>query len=788
MNKLSSIKRYFMKGNSFAVKKLRKPAVPNGIDQNVTGDASLLKRLITPSVVVDDPAYLQINDEKHSILAMIGIPGIMRPNWMYHLINDASGQVDFSQHISPIDNDAAVTKIEDVIDKLKTSQELARIDKRELSLTEAAQIASLTERLAKLNRGEECMFNFATYFCVHDSEERVLETNVSSLKSALRGIMIKPEQMVYRNTRGHSAMMPTCIDDLDTARHMDTTSAAMTIALPGRARIDTNPTAGTVIWEHASGMPIHIDRFDSSMMNYNMAVFASSGSGKSFLISLFVMRDLETGKDVILIDPKGEYSGLVSEFGGENIVIQEGSATTMNPFDLGRSSLAVRKQSLPAFFEMLTGGITDAGRSIIDTCINVLYEVKGITNDRNTWNREMPTIGEFYEILASYINGRIKTEFDVVQSDRVAAMALASKVKRFADGGTYESFFNGQTTIKFDGKLINYDISAVPKDVQNAVMYMLMSSIYEYMSESDRGFRSVVIDEAWAILASNSEHVHNIIKTCRFKKMGLVLVTQDLADVMKSGVDEAIINNVALTIVMRIATAYSKQMGSMMGLTAAQASDLAGLDRGEGYLISGKNAMKFKTPSAHAEKKLIEASANGVPRDTTVPVDLSQDIHRCRDLSPSQIEHLSDKQLVGGPYTRINGSKIIGRGTADFMIRNLPANQSPEHYILTRLIAEIAKSKGLKTELNDYGVDCDVMVEMPNGSLIGFEYETGRNNRSDVLDKVDRLNELSRIDKWWFVTSSANTKKYAEMHSKTITGGMVEKTIDEMCAKQTTSD
>jgi hypothetical protein len=784
MNKLTSLKRYFLKGNSVIVRKLRTPSVPTNIDMDVTGDASMLKRLITPTVVVDEPDHIQIGDEKHSILAMVGIPGTMKPNWMYHLINDASGRVDFSQHISPIDNDVAMKKIEKSIDKLKTSQELARIEKKELSLSEASQLGSLTKRLASIQRGEERMFDFATYFSVHADDERVLETNVASLWSALQGIMIKPERMVYRNTRGHMSMMPVGIDDLETARHMDTTSAAMTIALPGRARIDTNPTAETVIWEHASGMPIHINRFDSSMMNYNMAVFASSGSGKSFMISLFIMRDLETGKDVIIIDPKGEYSGLVAEFNGENIIIQEGSPTTMNPFDLGRSSLSVRKQSLPAFFEMLTGGVTDAGKSILDTCINVLYETKGITNDRSTWNKEMPTIGEFYEVLASYINGRIKTEFDIIQSDRVAAMALASKVKRFADGGTYESFFNGQTSIKFDGKLINYDISNVPADVQNAVMYMLMSSLYEYMSESDRGFRSVVIDEAWAILASNSIHVHNIIKTCRFKKMGLILVTQDLADVMKSGVDEAIINNVALTIVMRIATAYSKQLGSMMGLTMAQAADLPGLERGEGYLISGKNAMKFKTPPAQIEKKLIEASANGVNVDASAPMDMSKDIHRCRDLTHSQIEHLTDPQLVGGAYTRVNGSKIIGRGTADFMIRNLPSNQSPEHFIMTHLIAEIGKLKGLKTTINDNGMDCDVMMELPNSYVIGFEYETGKNNRSDVMDKTERLDLSARIDKWWFVTSSANLKEYADLHLRTVTSGKVEQTIVDNCERQ----
>ena len=193
--------------------------------------------------------------------------------------------------------------------------------------------------------------------------------------------------------------------------------------------------------------------------------------------------------------------------------------------------------------------------------------------------------------------------------------------------------------------------------------------------------------------------------------------------------------------------------------------------------------MKFKTPSAPEEKELIEASANYVHQDTAEPVNLARDIYRCRDLTPSQIDHLQDKQLFGGAFTRVNGSKIIGRGTADFMIRNCPANQSPEHYIMVRLIADIAESKGLETTINDYGKKCDVMVRLSDSFMIGFEYETGSNSKSSVLDKVNRLNSTDRIGEWWFVTSSANTKKYVEMHSKTTTSGKVEQVLDEIIAE-----
>jgi len=754
MSHLSALRRKLSKTEFKPIKHVGKRA-KRASRRLFSNSDSMLNRLTTPNIVINDPDTIKIGNEYHAIIAMTGIPGTMKPNWLHSIVNDSEGAINFSQTITPIDNSTALN--------------------------------ALKERLNLLVGGKEKSFQVATYFNVHDTNLTALGRQISRLKSLLGGMMILHDQTTYRNIAGHEAMMPICVDKLDTARNMDTTSTALTIALPGQARINTDQTGPVVMYEYSSKMPIHFDRFSSSMVNANMAIFASSGAGKTVATSEFIMRDLGMNQDVVIIDPKGEYAGLVDELGGTNIQIHEGSDVTLNPFQLGTGpsdSLNTRKQSLPAFFEMMIGTISDAGFAILEDCVNVAYLKKGITDDRTTWDREPPVMSEFYEVLYSYVNGSIEGAEHFDHSERVSALALARKIKRFATG-TYRSFYDGQSTIDFGGKLINYDISAVPKDVQNGVMYLIMSQMYDYMSAKQRGNRTLYIDEAWAILASNAEHVHNMMKTCRSRRMGIVAITQDLADVMKSGIDEAILNNVGTHIVMKMSADYGNILGKKIGLTPSQSAELPRLKKGEGYIVTNGNAMKFRIPVSERELNLIESSAD-FKKQAIGTLDLTKNFYRCKDLSASDILWMTDAARGKDRFTRYDREKTLGRGTADYLIKSLPKNQSAGHYIVVKLIAELAESMGLSATINDYGHDFDVVVENANSFVLGFEVETGKNKRDDVLAKVERLNkrcaENGGVD-WWFVVPGDKRKEYASMHSQTMTSGKVEGLLSEFVEK-----
>jgi len=112
------------------------------------------------------------------------------------------------------------------------------------------------------------------------------------------------------------------------------------------------------------------------------------------------------------------------------------------------------------------------------------------------------------------------------------------------------------------------------------------------------------------------------------------------------------------------------------------------------------------------------------------------------------------------------------------MIKKTEAdNQSDEHFILTRLVADVAEKEDLDVTISDYGKNADVVVTNSEGKTAGFEVEMSTNNNSDLLKKVDRLNETKGLDLWYFVTAKDDTKKYEKYHNNTISFAGVSKCI-----------
>lgn len=736
---------------------------------------SLLHSLLTPDQVINRIDTLQIGDEYHAFIGAMGYPGVLSRNWLSSIVDTTDGgNLNFSQFITPIDREKAQTKLQRHINELETEMALNTLDGKITPQTTVSKLHSARERMITLTGGTENAFDIANYFSVHDTSLPNLDRAIASLISTIKGLQIVPSRLHLRGWGGHRCMMPIGVDDIGMIRAMDSTATCRSLLLPGRARINSGEGGSIIGTEFDSGLPIVFNRFARSMNNANMLVLAQSGAGKTYSMSLDIMHQIEMGNDVVIFDTKPDYLKVVEDLGGLNVTIKAGSETCLNPFTIGTGpsdTLTSRKQELPTFIGLLVGGVSEAAKSGLMTCINHMYTAHGIIEkDPETWKISPPIMKDLYNTIVLYIDGKIKTDIKIQHSDIVSATTLAKDLYPYAsDEGLYSSFFNGQTNLDLSGKLTNYDISGVPVEIRDAIMYLLLANTYEYMQQRHRGHRSVYLEEAWALLASNSEYIKRIIKLCRGFNMSLVIITQDLADVVGSSAGDAIIGNTATKIVLKIDNAFASQVGELVGLTVAEAATLPKADKGEGYLIVGGIATRFRTPSAPAEKKLIEGGSNA--NTVSERFNATQDFYVRKDMSPQQLHTLEHLKFRRVPSNR------LGRGTADYMLGKVATNQSDDHFIMTHLIAAAANDLGMKSEINDYGKEFDVVIRNEYGFIIGFEVETGNNNWSDVVAKADRLNEPSerlKAKEWYFVVPSNMTKKYGEVHDNTITGGQIK--------------
>ena len=780
MTRYDSVKEYFGTLNTKSVKLTRKRHKPTFklLSEQRMG---LLHAMLRPDKIINNPNYLQLNDSLHRVVAAAGYPSQIKYGWFWDMVNSKSTPIDYTQHIEPQDKDVAIAAMQKHIKDLNVEIKLKEIDKKPVPEHLLIKLGAAKKKLAALAGGDEKSFTIANYFTVSAPDQKTLTKLTANIKSMLGGKMIIPHVLTFQHLSGFKSMMPTAEDTVKHIRHVDTTSCALSLALPGRARLNTTEHGQILFVDRKTGLPIAFDRFDRSMMNANVVMLAGSGRGKSFLTTKDILQQIYEGRDVMIIDYKGEYGHIIKHFDGIQVKVKEGSNIAFNPFQLNTGpsdTLTTKQQDLPAFFDMLIGGVTDATRSTLITVISETYKSCGITESRKTWTKQPPGMPEFYACFKEHLSKMQQGP------TYYAAETLLGRIAPFAEG-PFKSFFCGTEQIDLDAPLINYDISEVPKTVRPAIMYMIMSQTYDYMLKSQRGFRTLYMDEAWSVLSSESERVKDIVKTCRSFQLSLFVITQDLEDVVSSQAGTAILGNTAVKIVLGMEHVMTEPVGRMAGLKKNEWTKLKDFQKGEGFIIIGGTSVEFKTPSSKMEFELItDAKANETIDE--VEMDLSPEFYRQKGLSDLQKSYLLDNG-----FEHATNCPTLGTGNANYYVQDKPANQGNIHFILTRLIAEAAENIGLDYEIHDYGHDFDVSVISSEGAIIGFEVETGMNNQRDLIEKVTRLNEAcgnSKAKEWYFVVPSANKKKYAEYHSQTVTRGQVVTLLSHFATTSPTNE
>ena len=743
----------------------RKKKGTTGIDNN-------LKMLLMPDSIVENWDHTVIGGISHSVIGCAGYPSKIRPKWLNVLVDDDS-DINFTQFISKIDNQVArnqaQTHLKNLETEVITTEKSGNVPSEELK----NKVAAIKKRIAALGAGDEAAFNMALYFGQSDLEQSILREKMAWLKSRLDGLMIIPSELAFKKTNAYKNFMPSGVDFVDMYKEFDSTSMAESILFPGRA-LAGGLTADAIYIgvDFDTGVPIFYDKFDKKRNNYNCFTMGKSGSGKSFSESTRIIHEAWAGRSISIVDPKDDYSHVIKKLGGVVVKVCEGAeGVRMNPFDIGngpKDSLTARQQEIPKFLLMLLGpeGVTAAGLPIIDKAVIEVYKARGITTLRDTWDREPPILGDFYDYIEAYLKFD-----DIDREEKSAGRALKRKLDMYVNG-SYRNFFNGQTNIKMDEKYISYNLLEIPDTVQDAVMYQIMLKQFAFMIKKSSGKRTLIVDEAWSLMQKESRSIKSLIKLCRYFDLSVELLTQDLGDISKTEVGDAILGNCETKFIFSVEYSEREKVKATFGLSDDQADFISSRrQKGEGLFISSGVVTKIKVLAADVEKQLIE-SKTVTETPLCIRIDLRKLFYPLKEISQEQ------KEILETDGYRSVKSRMLGKGQASFMIKKTGAgNQSDEHFILTRLVAELAENENLTAEITDYGKNTDVFITGKNGKTLGFEIEMNTNNNNDLLNKVNRLNELEGLDIWYFTTATSNVSKYEKIHNNTISFAEVQDCI-----------
>lgn len=282
------------------------------------------------------------------------------------------------------------------------------------------------------------------------------------------------------------------------------------------------------------GQIIGFDLFDNTGGNFNFAVAALSGSGKSVFVNEMTYRYLGAGAKVWIIDVGRSYKNLCELLDGEFIEFSDERQNTicLNPFSMIIDINADMEMVLPLLAQMASPRepLDNYGYTAVGSAIKRVWDAKG----------RSATITDIYELLQT---GRLSSEGEYERD----LSRLATALEPYTRHGVYASYFEGDANIQFDKDFVVLELEELKskKDLQSVVMQLIMYRITQEMYRDRSRRKLVIIDESWDLMGSGSSGSFIEAGYRRARKYGGAFgtITQSVDDYYKNEATKAAINN-----------------------------------------------------------------------------------------------------------------------------------------------------------------------------------------------------------------------------------------------------
>ena len=553
-----------------------------------------VRDIIAPPYIGITQDHIKLGERFAKSFFVFSYPRYLNTGWFSPVI-DLNTPIDISFFIHPISSELILKKLRKKITEV--SSEILEREEKGLVRDPALEIAykDIENLRDKLMTAQERMFRFGLYITVYENSEKELRDTELTLRSIFESRLIYIKPALFRQKEGFVSCNPYGLDLLDVHTPMDT--EPLSTAFPFIS-FDLSSNEGILygVNRHNNSLVL-FDRF--SLENANCVVFAKSGSGKSYMVKLEILRYLMQGIDCIIIDPENEYEVLSDAVGGAFFKISLSSESHVNPFDLPlpgqdddpedilRSSII----NLVGLLRIMLGGLSPEEDSIIDEALTETYAVRDITpeSDPKTWQNNTPLMSDFAEVLESMAG----TE------------SLVKRIKKFTKG-TFADFFNQQSNITIDKNFVVFGIRDMEESLKPIALYIIMRYIWNIV-RSKLKKRIMVIDEAWWLMQSEdgASFLFGLVKRGRKYWLGVTTITQDVADFMKSDYGRAIITNSSLQFLLKQSPATIDIVQKTFNLTEQEKFLLLEAAVGEGLFFAGKKHVAISVVASQTEDKII---------------------------------------------------------------------------------------------------------------------------------------------------------------------------------------
>ncbi len=577
----------------FFKKKKKEQDIADFLPEEIFKSGALeLQDVIAPAALKVSPKSLNMSGKFTRSYFVISYPRFLTEGWFAPIVN-LDKIFDVSIFVHPIDTAKVLKQFQKKVAEVQS--QIAERDKKGMVRDPMLDTAHQDlERLRDdLLQATEKLFDVGVYFTIYaDSEDELAKTE-SEVKSILESKLVVVKPALFQQEEGFRSTSPLGNDEL--AVHTKLNSSPLSSIFPF-VSFDLTSNKGILygVNRHNSSL-ILFDRF--SLENYNSITLAKSGSGKSYMTKLEVLRSLMFGTDVLVIDPEREYEHLAEATGGKYFNISLNSEHHINPFELP----PVREDESPAdvlrstiinlvgLFRIMLGGLTPEEDAIIDRAISETYALKDITPDADFSAVEPPLLSDFELVLAGM----------------QGAGSLVERIGKYTHG-TWAGFINQPSNVDIKAPFIVFSLRDMEDELKPAAMYIVTHFIWNSIRRELKK-RLLVIDEAWWMMKSEdtASFLLGLAKRGRKYYLGLSTITQDVDDFLKSPYGLPILTNSSMQMLLKQSPTVIDKLQTIFSLTDEEKYLLLESDVGEGLFFVGLKHVAVKVIASYTEDQII---------------------------------------------------------------------------------------------------------------------------------------------------------------------------------------
>lgn len=513
--------------------------------------------MIAPSVIKFFPDYFICGNTYRSVWALREYPTTTEEQAILKHLGEKDGVSlkIYTRHVTAAEE-------RKIISNAANKNRLRQSKTNDLQETVVAEgnLQDVTNLVASMHRNREPLIHTAVYIEImsHDIDKlKELQTEV--LTELIRS-KLNVDKLMLRQQQGFVSVMPSGYNALGDQfeRVLPASSVANLFPFNYSGKTDAN---GFYLGRDKYGSNIIVDfnkRADDKT-NANILILGNSGQGKSYLTKLIITNLLESGMNIICLDPEHEYEDMANNLGGCFVDLMSGEYL-INPLepkawsdsdddteiDASTPEAFKRKTKLSQHISFLRDffasykDFTDSQIDTIEIMLEKLYRKWNIS-DSTDFSRlkatDYPKMSDLYEFIEEQYKDFDRTDKPIYTENLLQEILLGIHSMCV---GAESKFFNGHTNIKTD-RFVVFGVKGLlqaSKNIKNALLFNTLS----YMTNAllTIGNTAGIIDELYLFLSNlvAVEYIRNASKRVRKKESSIILASQNLEDFSLPGIAE----------------------------------------------------------------------------------------------------------------------------------------------------------------------------------------------------------------------------------------------------------